>query len=356
MSSGCLALTSVTTFGLNLDDENSLVVTGTPNSMDSLMELKHVSEDPTLNARLKRKFSNKNQATVNSLGEIDFSKSVMVAINDNTRFAPNGATSSMSLSDDQQSSKQKALGASIQLGESMGLFNHTDGTRDKSLDIGTSLSYRLRHDVTLGADLSGSIDQNNYENNDMSRGAISISKGGFEYYGSQSLKKVVSLLPSLSLSIPVSKYQRAQSFQSGLTTALSISLGEGLVPSNRLSIQLGVSATRNFFGFEQAISGASNTQYSSIQSLTFGYEFPANFSALLSLYHFNSWTFQGTAGEAYSHIEELSYKISKSFTTSLGHQFGSPAASIYRADGQTLNLNLVNETDSYVYANITYTY
>lgn len=354
LSSSCLVLTSVTSFGLNLDDESSLVVTGTPQAMGSLMELKTVKEDPTLKARISGAGKSSPRAKSQATAMTSWSSNSIstIALNDST-FP---AMSSSLKNESEKSVLKKRWGMSFQISETAGLYERRDGKREKSADMELGTSYKLTPENTLSAKISGSIDQNDYENNDMGGASISFSRKATEFVTSETHRNMFSLAPYLSLGLPISKAQKDQSFRGGVSPGVRLEVGEDLLPSKRLSMTFGLKATRNFFYYEHAVSGASNSQYSSSQTFDVGYDLPADFQISLNLSHFNSWTFQGNPGESFSHSEEIGKKLSNSLSLALGHQFGAPAASIFKADGQTYNFDLVNENDSYVYAALTYRY
>jgi hypothetical protein len=276
-----------------------------------------------------------------------------VAMNDRTNPT---SVNYGSLHDESENKDSKTFGASLALGQTIGLYDHKDGTRDRSIDLEARLRYKMTTELSLSAVLAGSVDQNDSENKGVDAAVLSLSKSGFEYFSSISQQKILTLSPFVSLNTPISKLHKDQSFQGGLTSGLNLGIGEGLLPSKRLSMGFGLSLTRNFYKFETSIGGSSNAKYSSRQTMSIGYQLPAKFNLSLALNHFNSWTFQGTPGESFNHSQELEYQISAPLALAVGHTYGNPAANIYRADGQTTNFNFVNERDSYVYGNITYTY
>lgn len=277
--------------------------------------------------------------------------------NNSTQLADNETSSTLATGNSPAASTvTKNLAGQFTLGESLGLYDNQEGKREKSLDLEAGLSYQFQNQLKLSAAVSGSLDQNDYENNDMAKAALRLSKGSYEIFSSLNHQKALSLTPSLGLSLPISKTQRNQSFQAGLSTAITLGLHEGLLPSDRLGLSFSLSATRNFFTYETTSDGRSNAITSSAQAMNLGYDLTQKLGLSLSLNHYNSWTAQGTAGESYSHSQELGYKFNSSLTAALGHQLGNPAANIYKADGQTMNLNLVNEIDSVAYVNMTYSY
>ena len=368
LSSLCVVLTTVTTFGFNLEDDKALVVTGSPDKLESLVEVKKVKADPTAGAHtpasLKRSSRALSQGTVAApyfvLPNLSPNQSEFTLLPSISTVALNDSTVPGNVSYFQQdldgSKSNKKLGLTFQIAETAGLYDRRDGKRDKSADMELGISYKTSEKTAVLSKVTGSIDQNDYENNDMGSASIGLYRDGIDFLTAQSHRHLLTLAPFFSVGLPISKAHKEQSYRGGLSPGLRLSLGEDLLPSKRLSVGIGLKVSRNFYSFEQSVSGKSNSQYSSSQSLDVGYQLPADFSLSLNLSHFNSWTFQGNPGESFSHSEELGYKLSKSFALALGHQFGSPAASIYKADGQTSNFNLVNEDDSYVYSAITYTY
>jgi hypothetical protein len=265
--------------------------------------------------------------------------------------------SSSSVKLDSDSRSERRLGITLQTGYSQSLYDQQDGGREKSVDFLVNPSLKLSRNYRIGALITGSADANNEEGSDFGRGQISVSRGPWEVIAADNVLKVWSFAPALSLSFPVSKAARDdQSYLLGVKPSITISPSSEILGNRRWEISLVLSASRNFHTYENAKSGALNSQYGSAQTLTLGYLLPKDFRLEFSASHFNTWTYAGTASESYSHSQELGFKASEGWSIAGGHSYGNPSVNIYGADGQTLNYGLVNEKYSYVYGNVTYTY
>jgi hypothetical protein len=352
-SAGLVTAPSVTILAKPPAELNPLVVVAPTSKQNSLMTTQVVSADPQA-----RKLDRQARTQGTSLSPYSatspdlFSKATTVALNDST----NPTSLSYSAKESQEGETSKAFGISLTLGQTVGLYDRQDSTRDRYIDMEMRLRYRFSSQTSFSFLSAGSIDQNDSDNNGIDSALFSISQTGLDYFSKVNHEKILYFSPYLSINTPVSKVQRDQSFRGALAPGLNFGLGEGALPLKQLSLGFGISFSRNFYAYETSAGGSSNSQYSSVQSMSLGYELSSRINLSLNLRHFNSWSFQGTPGESYSHNQEIDYRISKPVALAIGHTYGNPSASIYKADGQTTNFNLVNEKDSYVYGNLTYTY
>lgn len=265
-----------------------------------------------------------------------------------TSYAQNSAQSA-GQSVTSQPAPQRWSG-SLTLGRTNSLYNLKDGSEYSSWDISASASYILNNKLSLGLVVDASEDIKSPEYSDFSRLSLSLRNNSIykNRYGKLSLTG--------SLGLPVSKTQRYSSLISSLGASTRFGLDSAVLFSEKFSMGLGLSLTRNIHTYETALNGSVNTQYSSVQSLDFGYSFNAQWSASASLIHLNTLSYKGTLKEFYGHSQELSYAATEKISLALGHQLGAPALSVWNAEGSEYNFKLLDDQNSYVYGSLTMTF
>lgn len=289
-----------------------------------------------------------------SLGRARQSKPMNYALNEISVGAPLVSTMSADASEKPRTS---AFGLIAQIGYTSALYDQQDGQREKSYDFLLASSYKMNANYSVSAVLTGSADANNRDGSDFGKGQLTLSKTPWSWKMDENFLKAWDFKPSLSLSLPVSKDARDnQSLIVGVRPGISISPNASLLGTEKLKLALEITAARNIHTYETARSGKSNAQYGSAQTLKLGYTVLKKISLELAANHYNSWTYQGTANELWGHSQELSASLSEKLAWAVGHQYGNPAVNIYRADGSSLNLGLINEQFSYYYTNLTATF
>ena len=154
--------------------------------------------------------------------------------------------------------------------------------------------------------------------------------------------------PGISISLPVSKEQRLrQTLIAGLTGSVKINH-----EFQKLSVGGGLSATRNVHTYETKTNGALNTAYQLGLTGQAHYQISGRIGASLILTKNDTFSYFGGHREFYSHVEEFDFEINKTVALALGHQM-SPS-SIRKPNGEDYNIQLTDESQSLVYASVTF--
>lgn len=289
-----------------------------------------------------------------SLGRAKLSKPMNYAFNE---IKVNSQMASTMSADAPEKPRASAFGMTAQIGYTSALYDQQDGQREKSYDFLLASRYKMNASYGVSAVLTGSTDANNRDGSDFGMGQLTLSKTPWSWKMDENFLKAWDFTPSLSLSLPVSKDARDnQSLIVGVKPGISISPNASLLGTEKLKLALEITASRNVHTYETARDGKSNAQYGSAQTLSLGYSVLKKISLQLAASHYNSWTYQGTARELWGHSQEINASLSENLALAVGHQYGNPAVNIYRADGSSLNLGLINEQFSYYYTNLTATF
>jgi hypothetical protein len=155
---------------------------------------------------------------------------------------------------------------------------------------------------------------------------------------------------SVTAVAPISKTstQRDQ-LQTSVSGRVSLSAAP---KEDGLSAAVSVSAGRNFHAYEEDINGNILNQYSSNQTLSFGYSY-GNLSVSADYIHRTRWTYRGNIKEAFELDEEIGYDLTKNINVAIGH---TNAGSALKANGADSNIDFYNENSSVVYASLTLSY
>lgn len=289
-----------------------------------------------------------------SVGKARRSKAMNYTVNEQSILNSSSAQISADTSEKETVNR---FGLTAQVGYSSALYDRQDGLRQQSYDFLLAPRFRMSSTYSLSGILTGSTDAEKREGSDFGTARIALSRSPWIYKLDENILKAWNFSPSVTLSVPANKDTREnQSLLTGLGMGISISPNPSLLGSERFSTVLSLSATRNIHTYEIAKSGASNSQYSSAQSLSMSYLFLKVMTIEVAASHYNSWTYEANAKEFWGHSQDLSGRVSENVSLAIGHQFGSPAVSIYRADGSSLNLGLISEQYSYYYTNLTATF
>jgi hypothetical protein len=236
----------------------------------------------------------------------------------------------------------------LTLGRSNSLYLENGNSKAASWDYSGIWGYAWSPSWKSSAAISGYQDLKDSENSDWAIASLTLSYSGFKLP-----RTSVAWIPTLSLGVPVSRAQRSASFKGSVSTKLQALINPEILFSKKISVGFFLGVNRNIHEFETAASGSVNNQYSSSQGFSLGWNFTDTLAFAFQYTHFNAWTYQGAMKETFSHNQELSYQMSPSWNLALGHSYGDPTTSVWKADRQTYNTNLTDEQNSMVYGQAT---
>lgn len=244
----------------------------------------------------------------------------------------------------------KRVSGSVSFGRSNSLYLKQGESAAASWDYSVGIGYKINDKFKTSASVEGSEDIKDPAASDIGKGALKLSYTGLNQ------KNLLQMTPALSLGLPVSRAQYSATFQGSATAGLKAVINPDRLFSKNFALEFNVSGTRNIHKFDTSAAGLPNTQYSSVQNITTGWNFTDDFSLSISGNHLNSWTYQGAMKEYYSHSEELGYSFNNSWAMAVGHQYGNPSVSVWKTDRETYNYNATDEDNSIAYGQITYTF
>lgn len=230
------------------------------------------------------------------------------------------------------------------LNRSNSLYNRQDGTEVSALDASLDTGYSFKN-FSVAASLAASQDLKRPEDTDLAVFQTALKKKHMEVLGGSLL-----LSPSLIASWPVSKDQRLrQSLLVGTTIALKAELNPEQMLYKKLGVAFILAGTRNFHTYQQKTDGSVNTQHVVKLGTEASYQVSDKISLSASIQHLDAFSYFGGHREFYSHSEEVGFEVIKSTTISLGHQLGAPFSAIRKSNGEDYNIQLTDESQSFVY-------
>lgn len=258
-------------------------------------------------------------------------------------FANASVTSSVATV--QQPKKEgRAWSGFFNVSRSTSLYDFSDGSARDGLDSMVRVNLKINSQYSLRAQGGYSQDLNYPEANDFSDTALNLVQspakwgkyllGGFR----------------LGLGIPTSKDSHVrQNLYASVSTGITLIVNPELL-ANGLEIAGSLSLGKNFHQYETALDGKVNTQYSTSQGLSLGYNFASGLSLSANLMQKNTWSYQNVVRHSFDISEELSYQINSTWAASLGH---SNSGSTLRPNGSDSNIQFFNDNNSIVYASTT---
>ncbi|MDG0815596.1 hypothetical protein [Bdellovibrio svalbardensis] len=259
-------------------------------------------------------------------------------------FANNNASVASSTTTVQDPRHGSIFSGFVQASRSTSLYDFQDGTRKDGMDYAARFNMKLTKDYTLRLDGGYSQDLVDPQGDDFGDTSLGLLRAPV------ALGKLIMMGYKVGVVAPTSKASRTlQNMQGAVSGSVSVSINpERLIQG--LSIVSGLSLRRNFHQYDTAMNGAVNTQYSSSQSISVGYDWASGVSISGEFIHKNGLTYQNNIKESFEHTEELGYSINDAFAVAVGH---TNSGNALKANGVDSNVALIDENSSLVYGSLT---
>jgi hypothetical protein len=259
------------------------------------------------------------------------------------------ATSVMSA--EERAALAERWGGLLQSSYTQSLYDQKDGTKSESASFGAEVNYKLTRAYKLALHLEGSQDLQHQEDSDLDLAYLGLSRSEIKV-----ANKLFLLAPSAKVRFPISKADRRSSFITAFDAGLKTALNPEYLFSKKLSMALTLAGRRYVHTYTEATNGDINTEYRFAQALDLGWDFTSFFGVSFNFTHINAWDYNGLQKEYYTHAEELDFTVNKNCWVALGHQYGNPFLSIWAPNQQDYNFNVMDERNSLIYAQVTYTF
>lgn len=231
------------------------------------------------------------------------------------------------------------------MSRSMNAIDQEDGNRLDGMDYMARLNLRINKDYAIRAQGGYSQDLKDSQNNDFSDTSVSFVRSAMP------VGKTFLMNYRINSGLPTSKDSRIrQNLMGSLSGAVSFIVNpKRLQPGVDISASLSVG--RNFHQYETALDGRVNTEWSSSQALSLGYNFSFGLSLTADFSHRNTWSYQNVMRDSFALSQEIGYQMNSSIAIAAGH---SNSGSTLKPNGQDTNVQFFDDNSSIVYGSLTY--
>lgn len=247
-----------------------------------------------------------------------------------------------SLSAEDLKSEAKFVSGGFQIARSTSLYDFQDGTRKDSLDT------ELRIDLNFWPYPSSLRIVGGYSRDLRNETSSDFADTSFSLRRTYAVGETLSLSPSVTAIAPTSKESQIVNNSNGALRA-GAALGHTSARLIGWEAGLSLSAGQNFHQYDTATTGRPLSKYTFNQTVSTSYTYK-KVGVSGSFSHKNGWSYEGTLRESFEHTEELGWQISRMFSAALGHTNGG---SIFKANAQDNNIELISENSSLVYGALT---
>lgn len=261
------------------------------------------------------------------------------------------APSTSIMSAEQRAAMQNPWGGLLQATYGQSLYNQEDGSESAAMGMAAELSYKINHDYKMNLHLEGTQDLRHQEDSDMGVGFLGIKHSEIKV-----ADRMFLLTPSMQIRFPISRADQESSFLGGVIANLTTAMNPAYLISKKLSVALSLVGMRYVHTYEEAANGDLNTEYKFAQVFSLGFDFTSWMGISAEIDHINAWDYHGLQKEFYNHTEELNFTVDKNWSMALGHQYGNGMVSVWAANQQDYDFKLVDETNSLVFGQVTYTF
>ena len=207
--------------------------------------------------------------------------------------------------------------------------------------------------VNLGADysLSGLIEGGeNLQTHqfDYGRGLVTLKKKtGYPIFWNRT-----KFVPRVVVGFPISHSAQDASLQNSGGFGGRFQGNPNFIISKKLGLAVDLYGQSNFYQYTTKPDGSSNTQYLGVEQFEASWAFTDKLGLTFNFSHYDTQNYEGVYKDYMSHSQELGYKLNPRATVFLGHAWGNPWVPS-RNENQDVNIALLDNTNSVVYAGLT---
>ena len=240
-----------------------------------------------------------------------------------------------------------AITSIVAMSYSQSMIDHEDGTLQRSWLVLPRLNARLTERLSLQGQIG-------FEQDLSDTGSTEDGVTDFKLsllHGPHSLASWLNGAWSFSGVVPASEYSTQElNLQTTLSTGYNFSLNPRLVPG--FEAALGIGVLRNFHEFETSTSGAVLNPYGIRESLSTSYRY-RKWTISFDLISRHAFSYNNEVSQNFEHSQEVSYALMPAWGLAIGH---TNSGNWLKDNQQDLNLKLIDEDDSIVYAMTRFTF
>lgn len=215
--------------------------------------------------------------------------------------------------------------------------------QERSLIV-LSPSYQFKY-LRAAFDFGGTWDLMDSHNSQMIDGSLQLVGNPLVW------NQAVAFTTSFGMTAPMSKNSIERE---SLLTSTSLGFQTAFIGAReyipRLIPFIGVQFVKNSHTYKEATDGSVNASWANAQSLGLSYSWKY-MSFSVSGNRSQTWSYQGTGQEYFSHSESVGVRYSKQVSFSFGHSISSPW---YTPNGSDTNFKAIDLRSSVFFAGLTY--
>jgi hypothetical protein len=255
----------------------------------------------------------------------------------------NTATSSSSLLTSPVKKKAVVFSVLAEVDQTKSLVTHNDGGDLSSLDYAIYPMFSFSELVRLKFGLEGTQNQRDSEKSQLNSAFTNLSTAPL------AVSDFFDWSPSVSLSIPVNKDQiDRKSLQASSSLGATVMINQDQLPSN-ISTGIMFLFGKYFYEYTTTTAGEINTDYSMRQVLYGNVQITKWLSLYGELHHIWQADFNGNGTDGFDSKEEIAISPDVNWSFLVGHTNGG---SVFKADGMSNNISLINENSSMMYLGV----
>lgn len=259
------------------------------------------------------------------------------------------APSTSIMSAEERKAMAQRWGGMLQTDYATSLYDQEDGSKSTAMDFKGEISYKLTRNYKVKFHLDATQDLQHQEDSDLGMASLGLSHSKIKV-----ANQLFLLTPSTSIRLPISRADQRASFITAVSVELNTAINPSYLISKKLDLSISLGATRYVHTYSEAENGDINTQYKLSQAFNIGWNFTDWLGISAEVDHINAWDYNGIQKEFYAHAEEIDFTLNKNWALAVGHQYG--LTSVWAANQQDYNFNLVDEQNSLVFGQVTYTF
>jgi hypothetical protein len=230
-----------------------------------------------------------------------------------------------------------------ELDQTKSLVTHKDGGDQSSLDYAIYPTFTFNKWIRLKFGLEGTQNQRDSEKSQLNSVFSNLSTTPL------AMTDFFDWSPSISLSLPVNKDQiDRKSMQASSSLGLTLMINQDQLPKS-LSAGVLLLFGKYFYEYSTSTAGDVNTDYSMRQVLYGNLQISKWLSVYGEFHHIWQVNFESNGTDGFDSKEEIAISPYDNWSFLLGHTNGG---SVFKADGMSNNVSLINENSSMMYLGV----
>ncbi|MBT3984281.1 MAG: hypothetical protein HOE90_23195 [Bacteriovoracaceae bacterium] len=242
----------------------------------------------------------------------------------------------------------------LNLDFSTSLYNDEDTTRYYTGELEITPTYNFYREHLIGFDFSAYRETSKFEKNKIGSETLFYSKGFKSFSNENKLTKSLKYGLKVSATLPFGRdsYNIGSEYTT-LSASPRLMLDFTEYGAKGLALRYYPSISKSIHQYETSSTGTSNTSYAISNSFIISYNFLEKLSFSASYTHIMPWSYNSKKDTSYHISQQLSLSLTNQIDIYVGH---SNSQSMTGPDGQTLDINAIDNSTSMINSGISFTF